>query len=142
IAYDADRTAQVPYEATVSQTCAAGFGNCQFLFIGPAAGHRWVIQNVSGIVKQGSGTTTLPNIFLNVASNAIGNFWGIPPGPLVPTSFGGAVDSMFNQSVQAFGDGGGSATVTVFANHSGTSAVTLSGYIQDCSVFACAPLQH
>jgi hypothetical protein len=138
----AEQVARVPYESTVSQVCSPGPSNCQFVFIGPSAGHRLVIQNVSGVILLAPGTTTQPSLLFGVASNAVGNSWGLPAGPIVPYGLGSILQASFNQSVLTYVDPGGSAEVTVFANHTSNSAVTLSGYIQDCSIVPCPALQH
>jgi hypothetical protein len=142
ITLDAEQAARAPYSSSVNQVCAPGLGTCQFLFSGHA-GHRIVIQNVSGEIAVAPGTTNLPNIFFGTGNNGIGgNFWGFPPGPIVPSGLGSILVNNFNQSVLAYIDQGGSAQVSVYTNHTGNSIVTLTGYIQDCSVVPCPALQN
>jgi hypothetical protein len=147
ISLGAENLARVPYESSVSQICPAGQGSCQFNFNGPGQGHRLVIEHVSGQLFLGSSTTLPPDIQFNIANNngnggAVGNYWGIPAGPLVPGVSGGQLASMFNQNVSAHVDGGGGLGVVIYSNFAGSSVVTLSGYMQDCSVLACAPILH
>lgn len=145
ITLGAEETGRQPYESSVSQLCAPGLGNCQFNFVGPGLGHRLVIQNVSGQITIAPGTTNAPYVTFNLANNnpnggAIGNYWGIPAGPPVPNF--GPLAAGFNQSVLAYVDGGGSAAVTVYTNHAGSSVATLSGYLQDCAIVPCPVAQH
>lgn len=148
ISLGAEMLARVPYESSVSQICPPGPGSCQFNFSGPGQGHRLVIENVSGQLFLGSATTLPPDIQFVIANNnpngpgGVGTYWGIPAGPLVPGVFSGQLGSMFNQNVKAYIDGGGSGGVVVYSNFSGSSVVTLSGYMQDCSLLACAPILH
>ncbi len=147
ITLGAELVARTPFESTLTQVCTPGPGNCQFLFLGNMGpGHRTVIENVSGQISLAPGTTSLPSITFDMANNnpnggAIGNHWGIPPGPIVTTQLN-ALEVMFNQHVVAYVDGGGSAGLTIFTNHTASSAVTLSGYIEDCSLVPCPAIQH
>src|SRR5689334_4203711 len=90
ITVGAEQLARLPYEASLSQVCSPGFGNCQFLFTGPGqlSNRRLVIENVSGQIIVAPGTSAPPTVTFGIANNApgggaIGNTWGIPPGPLV-----------------------------------------------------------
>jgi hypothetical protein len=132
--------ARAPYASSLSQVCSSGLGTCDFLFVGQA-GHRIVIQNVSGQILVAPGTTEMASVHFSTANNGIGgNFWGLPPVANVASGLGSALMNNFNQSVVAYVDQGGSAKVSVYTNHTGNSVVTLTGYIQDCSLVACPAL--
>jgi hypothetical protein len=137
-----ETAARAPYELTVGQLCQAS-GNCVFPFPGPGAGHRLVIQNASGILAVQTASTILPNITMivtNMNGGQFETFFGLPPGPIVP--FTGNYNVVnFNQSLVAYVDPGGNATFYIDAQHaSGLSSVTLSGYVQDCSLVPCPAL--
>ena len=71
-----------------------------------------------------------------------GNFWGFPAGPNVLLGLSTILVNNFNQNVLAYLDQGGTAKVSVYTHHTLNSSVTLTGYIQDCSLIPCPTLDH
>jgi hypothetical protein len=90
-----DEPGRIPYQATVRPNCAGG-ANCFFNFATIPAGHRLVIQHVSGIL---SFNAPVPG-FLGFISTGGGatNTVGLAPG------FASTPFAAFDQAVQVYID--------------------------------------
>jgi hypothetical protein len=139
-----DEPGRIPYQSQVDKSgSCTGAGACFFEFGSVPAGHRVVIQHVSGIASFTAGTNAIW-VQLNNGSGAPVSSFFAPQAP--PTLF-----SAFDQSVQAYFDPaafGGIIEVGVsFIGGTDPGAgsaeiITLSGYELDCNVAPCAPIAH
>jgi hypothetical protein len=139
-----DEPGRIPYQSQVDKSgSCTGAGLCFFEFGSAPAGHRVVIQHVSGIVSFG-GTTNAVWVQLNNGSGAPVSTFFTPQAPAV--SF-----SAFDQTVQAYFDPaafGGVIEVAVsliggtFPGSGSAEIITLSGYELDCNLAPCAPVAH
>jgi hypothetical protein len=140
-----DTPGRIAYQSQVSNSTGScsGTGTCFLEFPSVPAGHRVVIQHISGIVSF-STTANAVWVQLNNGSGApVSTFFT----PLTPfTSF-----SAFDQSVQAYFDPaqfGGVIEVQLsiiggtFPGAGSPETITLSGYELDCSATPCAPIAH
>lgn len=139
-----DEPGRIAYQSQVDKSGSCISGNtCFFEFGSVPAGHRVVIQHISGLVSF-TGTTNAIWVLLNNGSGApVSSFFA----PQVPTvSF-----SAFDQTVQAYFDPaafGGLIEVQVtllggsFPGGGQVEGITLSGYELDCNVAPCAPIAH
>jgi hypothetical protein len=130
-------------QASNSNGSCSGAGFCFFEFGQVPAGHRVVIQHVSGIIS----FFTAPNsvwVQLNNGSGSPVSTFFAPQAP--STSF-----SAFDQSVLAYFDPaehGGLIEVQVnlvggtFTGAVSPNLITLSGYELDCNSAPCAPIAH
>jgi hypothetical protein len=139
-----DEPGRIAYQSQVdkSGSCTSGT-TCFFEFGSVPAGHRVVIQHVSGIVSF-SGANAATWVQLNNGSGAPVSTFFTPQVPTV--SF-----SAFDQTVQAYFDPaafGGLIEVEVsllggtFPGGGQVEGVTLSGYELDCNVAPCALIAH
>ena len=137
-----DEPGRIAYQSQASKSGqCTGVGSCFVEFGSVPAGHRLVVQHVSGIVS----FPTAPNsvwVQLNNGSGApVSTFFA----PLAPSTF----FSAFDQPVQAYIDSalhGGIIEVQIdLIGGTFTSSgplVTLSGYLLDCNASPCAPIAH
>jgi hypothetical protein len=124
---------RIAYQSEVSSTCS-GMQNCSLVFPTVPAGHRVVVQHISG----GGGFLTAPtyvetNVFLSTSP--------------VPMFVGGVFASLaggaylFDQSALFSVDSGIAVTVSLSSDGSFSSGtVTLSGYVLDCNAAPCAAI--
>jgi hypothetical protein len=140
---DAERSSRVPYVSTVSQNCGGGSGvsECSFLFTAAPTGFRLVLEGISGQLKLASGNTIAPNGFLFLQNSFSNPEWGFS-APLGPTN--GYTFARFTQPITGYADpSDGPPVVNVDAYFASTaSTVTLSGYLQNCSISPCPAIQH
>lgn len=136
---DAERASRTPYRSFATTNQCTGATICQLVFSAAPSGYRLVVENVSGTLHLTPGAKA-PFAFM--FSNSISFFHGIPGsvGDTVgTTAYGG-----FNQNVVAYFDpADGAPIVDIAANFSSgdSQSAILSGYIQNCSLYACAPIQ-
>jgi hypothetical protein len=138
-----EHAARIPYQATQVVACSAGLSQCIATFTGAPAGYRLVIENVSGMIPEAGGTTFPATAALTTFIGAsVTRWWGIP------TFFGaqifGEVQCNFNQTVRAYFDASaGVPQVHMYANFSGSDSpeVTISGYIENCTITGCPAIQ-
>jgi hypothetical protein len=128
---DIDDPGRIPYQSTLPGTPGPLF---QFVFPAVPAGHRLVIQHISGnlhfnaiptspaaeaiVLVTGGGSAFAPTFARNLAN--------------------------FDQLVQLYVDGGDAAQVTVNPVSANTQALsgflTLTGYLLDCTATPCAKI--
>jgi hypothetical protein len=131
-----DDPGRVAYQASQGLICDEH--DCNFTFSAVPAGHRLVIQHISG----GFVFNTTPSlIYVSVLSSAtpfpgISNF-------VAPTLGAG---SLFDKAILYYVDAGNSPLVDVhtdnFTNFNGINVITLMGYLLDCMVSPCSPIAH
>jgi hypothetical protein len=139
-----DDPGRVAYQSQIDMSLGCSGTACTFTFPLVPAGHRVVVQHITGIV----GYNTPPTVI--TVSTCVGgscgsgetyvsNFYApIPPGLLI---------SQFDWPALVYVDSSTTAVATVelFGNSShfggpGIQKVTLTGYELDCTVAACAPI--
>jgi hypothetical protein len=139
-----DNPGRIPYQSIVDQTgrCNPGGNACFWEFGNPPAGHRIVIQHVSGTVGF-SATPIGVSVLLNNGS-----------GLALSTFFAPILNSLrfttFDQPVQAYFDPSNIIEVQVgilgatFPNpaDSFSEVITLTGYELDCSAAPCPAIAH
>jgi hypothetical protein len=128
---DVDDPGRIPYQSTLTGTPGPIF---QFLFPAVPAGHRLVIQHISGNLHFNAVPTS-------PAAEAIVFVTG-GGSAFAPTFTRNLAN--FDQLVQLYVDGGDAAQVTVnpvSANAQALSGfLTLTGYLLDCTATPCAKI--
>jgi hypothetical protein len=132
-----DDPGRIAYQSLQTVSCTAE-SSCDFVLPTVPAGHRVVIQHISGI---GSFTGTPTISYVNLKSNnQFVNFLVPTPNP------GGRNFTAFDQPVLLYADPTDTVQVVWIvygssASFSGSNQqVTLIGYELDCTVAACAPI--
>jgi hypothetical protein len=129
-----DDPARIPYAANASATCGI---QCDILFPAVPAGHRLVVQNITGF----AGFTSTPQSVLVAAAadldSKVSYF-------IVPSAMGNqGAFSGFNQPVLMYLDAGQKPHVTLQAAGTGYRTImvsTVTGYLVDCAANQCAPI--
>jgi hypothetical protein len=140
-----DEPGRIPYQSQVdkSASCISGT-TCFFEFGSVPAGHRVVIQHVSGTVSFIGNPSAIWLLLNNGSGAPVSNFFA-PQAPVVsftafdqtvqayfdPAAFGGLIEVQVNLVGNSALPGGGSAQL-----------ITLSGYELDCNVAPCGPIAH
>lgn len=139
-----DQPGRIAYQSQVSKSdgSCTGASVCNFDFPNVPAGHRVVIQHISGIVDF-VGTPSATWVQLNNGSGMPVSTFFAPMVPLI--SF-----SAFDQTVQTYFDPAVSAGIievqvnlvggATFPGGGPAEIITLSGYELDCTVAPCAPI--
>jgi hypothetical protein len=147
VTLDAEHATRIPYESTaigsfLGSNCGGGVVGCTFTWAPVPTGYRLVIENISATMVLGSGTpqplgtltTTDP---LGVGTSVI--FTGIYIAGIGPNN------SVVNQTVKFYVDGGQSAVAVIEANYKtfiGQNAATITGYLENCAVTGCPPIHY
>ena len=144
VSVDAERLARIPYQSKAySSSCAAGVGTCQVSFTPPPAGYRLVVQHINAFYWLTPGTTTPPFLYLEDGSL---NELLTAPATIVQGFDGGIVMAVTNQNIEArFDPSDGSIFAVNSANFAGPGfplTVTLSGYLENCSISGCPAIQR
>jgi hypothetical protein len=137
---DADRATRIPYQSSSSfggtaTGCYVGPFLCPFNSFTPVpAGYRLVIQNVSAQLVVGSGKP-VPFGFVNSSGGQIVSF----VGTYAEDNF-----AVINQQITSYHNAGDTPYLIITADWYGLSSatVTLSGYLENCSVTGCPPVQN
>jgi len=129
---------RIPFQSTIDNSSKCSGISCLWLFSAPIAGHRIVIQHISGLVDF-SSTPSAITVFLNNGSASLSTFFAPINGAVKYTAF--------DQSVQAYFDPGQPVSVQVnldgganFATGGLVQSVTVSGYVLDCTAAPCAAI--
>jgi hypothetical protein len=135
---DADHATRIPYASTQYPFCGGGgLTNCEISSFTPApAGYRLVVENVSVVAPLTSGAASLPYGFVfNQISGAVFAVSGV---------IAEDHNAVIGQSVHAYFDPTDlSPEVLIYGSFNGGAAtVTLNGYLINCSVAPCPPIQH
>jgi hypothetical protein len=143
----ADTMTRIPYQSTVLTTCGAGgLQNCAFNgFTTVPTGYRLVVTNVSGFFNLQSGSTPLAGYMEDFDFvHGIQTFTGLN-APIGGTGFNGESFAGLNQNVLSFFDAGQTPFVVIYGNFMGTgfnNGITVSGYLENCSVVGCPAIQR
>jgi hypothetical protein len=144
--YNLDDRGRIPYQSTVDMVgkCpnVSNPVECSFSFPVVPAGHRLVVEHVSGLIQ----TTPTPP-FIAVTFFAPRSVGGLVANFLVPSvDFNGfEAIGAFDRQVLMFYDQAQEPSVLVFAGGATFPSalnqfITLSGYLLDCSVASCQPM--
>ena len=98
---DAERLARVPYQSAATNSgCVGMVGSCTFIFRPVPAGHRLIVENLSGWFQLSATASAPPVVLLKDASSrtALG-FTGT-----VGQTLGGNTYAALNQSTRAYFD--------------------------------------
>jgi hypothetical protein len=145
-----DEPGRVPYVSSVldlGKNCGLGF-ECDFNFPPVPAGHRLVIQEVSGFIQFNFSPSAFVEVFISAsgATSSEGQFL-VNGSTFGNSSFGGTRAS-FTQPFHAYFDPGDTPVVSVqarnatFPNDNSTEVATLKGYLIDCSAAPCTAIAH
>ena len=137
---DVDRSSRIPYKSSSSfggtpTGCYIGQFLCPFNSFTPApVGYRLVVQNVSAQLVVGSGTP-VPFGYVNSSGGQIASFVG---------TYAGDNFAVINQQITSYHNAGDTPYLLITADWYGLSAatVTLTGYLENCSVTGCPPVQN
>ncbi|MBV9304013.1 MAG: hypothetical protein JOY62_11285 [Acidobacteriaceae bacterium] len=133
-----DDPGRIPYQATVTGTPVCSSNNsCSWSFPAILANHRLVLEHVSGILTLTQAPQGVNDAIQVSNGNQIGTYFPVPPFPA------GNTNVAFDQLVLLWVDGGTSLSLYPIGNF-GTSppeaAITVTGYLLDCSAGPCAPI--
>jgi hypothetical protein len=131
---------RIPYQSQVLQVCSAVV-DCTIQFGMVPAGHRLVIQHVSGFL-----TFTTPPTSVEVIPSAGSAYTPFFAPASQAVGLPGAGISLFDQAVQLYGDGGSNLSLDIrlvgATFYSNSQELTLSGYLLDCTAAPCAAIAH
>src|SRR5215469_2373069 len=127
---DAERLARIPYQS--NQFTVGGCVSCRLSFTAAPPGYRLVLQHISAQLQ---GSTQL--------ALSIGTGFGSQASWTLDGTLGASNICGINQDLLAYfdpADGQPSATVPGGGVLNGT--VTLTGYLENCSITGCPAIQH
>jgi hypothetical protein len=131
-----DDPGRIPYVGFANAT--TGSNVCFFTFQAVPAGHRVVIQHVSGFLTLNAPPTVLAG---SLTAPGINNFFfSVPPAPT-------GNSTSFDQPILYFVDGGQAPQINISSgavtfNPSSIQGVTLVGYELDCTAAPCAAVAN
>ena len=130
---DAERLARIPYQST--NFTSGGCVSCQLSFTAAPPGHRLVLQHISAQLQ---GSTQLA---LSVGTGLIG--FSYQPSWTFEGTLGTSNTCGINQDLLAYFDpADGQPNVTVPGGGLLNGTVTLTGYLENCSITGCPAIQH
>jgi hypothetical protein len=140
---DVEKMARIPYQSSYRTTTCTGVTNCFFSFTAAPAGYRLVVTNLSGLFELSNSATAPPtgliegSSFLNVFAFTATN------GQI----FNGTVIAGINQPVRmVFDSDEGNPVAFVYGDYPSItglpSTMTLSGYLENCSITGCPTIQR
>jgi len=143
IGVDAEKQARIPYQSSYRTTTCTGVTNCFFSFTAAPSGYRLVVENLSGLFELNNAATAPPtgliegSSFLNVFAFTAAN------GQI----FNGTIMSGINIPVKmVFDTTEGNPVAFVYGNYPSItglpSTMTLSGYLENCSITGCPTIQR
>lgn len=142
IGVDAEKLARIPYQSSYRTTTCTGLTNCFFQFTAAPSGYRLVVENISGLFELANGTTPATGLiegstFLNVFGFAT------TTGPV----FNGTLYAAVNQPTRmVFDNSEGDPVAFVYGTYPSIqglpSTMTLSGYLENCSITGCPTIQR
>lgn len=140
---DAEKIARIPYQSSYRTTTCTGVTNCFFSFTAAPSGYRLVVEHISGLFELSNSATAPPtgliegSSFLNVFAFTASN------GQI----FNGTIMAGVNIPVRmVFDTSEGNPVAFVYGNYPSItglpSVMTLSGYLENCSVTGCPTIQR
>lgn len=140
---DTEKLARIPFESTASASNCPAPGNvgaCFFNFSGPPAGYRVVVENISGYFQISPAANA--DLVGYVENNAFRIKTGFT-APRAQIDLGGHIQCAFDNPTRFYIDAGEGVFAVASANWSnGSSAMVVSGYMENCSITGCPAVQH
>ena len=141
-AADIERMARIPYQSsTANAGCVGMVAGCTFLFSPAPAGYRLVVENLSGWFQLAAGAAPPVVLLKDSSAHAALGFTAA-----VGQAVNNTVAAALNQPARAWFDpSDGSILAAVTASFPAVSAaqrMTLSGYLENCSITGCPPIQR
>jgi hypothetical protein len=129
---DVERLARIPYQST--QFTVGGCISCQLSFTAAPPGYRLVLQHISAQLQ----TSAPPQLALS-----IGTGFGSQANWLFDGTLGGNNIGGINQDLLAYFDpADGPPNVTAPGGAVLNGTVTLTGYLESCSITGCPAIQR
>jgi hypothetical protein len=128
-------SSRVPYSSTANVTCPEFGSVCTFNLSNMPAGYRLIAQYISGYVPL-ADTSIVPMALIRVEGS--NNFLS------VPMSLSGA-NAVVNSNVLAFHTFSPQVQVSglgVTYSSATPAQITIAGYLENCAVTGCPPVQH
>ena len=140
---DVEKLARIPYQSTYRTTTCVNVTNCFFQFTAAPSGYRLVVENISGIFEL-SNAATAPVTGLIEGSNFLNTFGFTSSQGQI---FNGTIMSGVNQPTRmVFDSSEGNPVAFVYGDYPSIqglpSFITLSGYLEKCSVTGCPTIQR
>lgn len=140
---DVEKLARIPYQSTYRTTTCVNVTNCFFQFTAAPPGYRLVVENISGIFELANNTTA-PVTGLFEGSNFLNTFGFTSTNGQI---FNGTVMSGVNQPTRmVFDSSEGNPVAFVYGDYPSIqglpSFITLSGYLENCSITGCPTIQR
>jgi len=140
---DVEKLARIPYQSSYRTTTCTGLTNCFFSFTAAPSGYRLVVTNISGLFELSNSATAPPtgliegSSFLNVFAFTAAN------GQI----FNGTVMAGINVPVRmVFDTDEGNPVAFVYGLYPSItglpSVMTLSGYLENCTITGCPTIQR
>jgi hypothetical protein len=136
---DSNLATRIPYQSTASASCGLDF--CSFSFSPIPAGYRLIVENLGGRMSMNFGETIAPGLMLSdgagkVKMGVTSMISGDANTPLATfnTRFTAFYDPALQPLLFATGNFNIGAATGQFA--------TLSGFLVNCSVVGCPPIQQ
>jgi hypothetical protein len=143
IGVDAEKLARIPYQSTYRTTTCVNVTNCFFAFAAAPQGFRLVVENISGIFELANNATA-PVTGLIEGSNFLNTFGFTSSNGQI---FNGTIMSGVNQPTRmVFDSSEGNPVAFVYGDYPSIqglpSFITLSGYLENCSITGCPTIQR
>ena len=140
---DVEKLARIPYQSSYRTTTCTGVTNCFFSFTAAPSGYRLVVENLSGLFELSSAATA-PVTGLIEGSSFLNVFAFTSTNGQI---FNGTIMSGINIPVRmVFDPTEGNPVAFVYGNYPSItglpSTMTLSGYLEKCSVTGCPTIQR
>jgi biopolymer transport protein ExbD len=147
VTLDADKATRIPYQsssqgvdAITGGPCNGVDANCVFGLITAPSGYRLVVENISAYLYVSSGNPAPSGVMLSGAASTLQGatfFYGSYLG----SNFQAAI---INQSVKRYVNAGDGQYLFITADfrHDYNHYATVTGYLEDCAVTGCPPIQN
>ena len=139
---EAEKASRIPYVSTVSQSCTSGGQSaCVFTFTAAPAGYRLMVETLGSTIAAttNAGVVATLESKANAVISVSTNVFTPLVGQLGYAGFAQNVNMVFDPP-------DGQPLVLVNANYTNAApfpeVVTLTGYLQNCSVSPCPAVQH
>lgn len=140
---DVEKQARIPYQSSYRTTTCVNVTNCFFSFTAAPSGYRLVVENLSGLFEL-SNAATAPPTGLIEGSNFLNVFAFTATNGQI---YNGTVMAGINVPVRmVFDSSEGNPVAFVYGDYPSIqglpSVMTLSGYLESCSVTGCPTIQR
>jgi hypothetical protein len=140
---DVEKLARIPYQSSYRTTTCTNVTNCFFSFTAAPQGYRLVVENLSGLFELNNAATA-PATGLIEGSNFLNVFAFTSTNGQI---FNGTIMSGINIPVRmVFDSSEGNPVAFVYGDYPSIqglpSTMTLSGYLENCTVTGCPTIQR